>query len=52
MQQEAIAGAITSRITYGSYRNNGKLLQSDKQSRWKSVVITLTVDPGASRYVI
>lgn len=52
MQQEAIAGAISSRIIYGGYRNNRKLLQAVKHSRWKSIVITLTVDPGTSRYVI
>ena len=44
--------AVTSRITYGGYRNKGKLFQSIKHSRWKSVVITLTVDLGTSKYII
>lgn len=51
MQQEATAGSITSRGTYGSYRNNKKLSQGVKHSRWKRVVITLTIDPSTSRYV-
>lgn len=46
------ARAVTSRITYGGYRNNGKLFQSIKHSRWKTVVITLTVDLGTSKYTI
>lgn len=50
--REETARAIRSKITYGGYRNNGKLLQNIKHSRWKSIVITLTVDPRTSRYVI
>lgn len=47
--REETASAFTLKITYGGYRNNGKSLQSIKHSRWKSVVITLTVDPRTAR---
>lgn len=52
MQPEAIAEAIIPRVTYGGYRNNRKLLQGVKHSRWKNIGITLTVDPGTFRYVL